>query len=66
MQMMAILRDTSEDNIVQALLSSPVYNWPQDERELLILFNHILDLRIAAACCQEIPHSCRTSGKPGS
>ncbi|GLK44991.1 MULTISPECIES: hypothetical protein [Novosphingobium] len=40
------LRGTTENDIEMALASGPVGRWPQDEGELLALFNLILDWKI--------------------
>lgn len=48
---MAILRGISEEDIAQALLSLPASHWPQDERDLLLLFNQVIDRRFAALSC---------------
>ena len=43
------LRRTTENDIAMALASGPVRRWPQDEGELLAIFNQILDWKTGAA-----------------
>jgi hypothetical protein len=42
MKTIVILRRTSEEDIAEALQSLPNIRWPQDERDLLTLFNRPL------------------------
>lgn len=50
---MASLRGISEEDIAQALVSSPASHWPQDERDLLVLFNRVIDRKFASLSCEE-------------
>lgn len=50
---MVSLRGINEEDIAQALLSLPASHWPQDERDLLLLFNHVIDRRFAALLCND-------------
>ncbi|MFT4056452.1 MAG: hypothetical protein QM681_18260 [Novosphingobium sp.] len=40
------LRQTTEDDIREALKDATFGNWPQDEAALLELFNRVLDLKL--------------------
>lgn len=42
------LRSTTEEDIARALASLSPASWPQDEKDLLVLFNRLLDLKIGS------------------
>lgn len=46
MQMVTTLRCMTEDEIAHALASLSPASWPQDEKDLLILFNRLLDMNV--------------------
>lgn len=45
MHTVAQLKCITEDDIAQALISLSPASWPQDETDLLVLFNCLLDMK---------------------